>query len=327
MRKLVSVLVFIVVVLSAGSTIALYYLRGSLKEDIISTLREKFNSDVQIGDLQIVVFPRIFAKAHGIVMRKIQSHDLPPLITIQDLTLSASLLNLLRRHVSLISINGLQIHIPPRKHGPQSEPKKPKKKIRFPLVIDRIDSENALLETLPGDARHVPQDFQIFHLVLHEFSFENPATFEAKLTNAKPFGDIVTHGQFGPWDTEDPGDTMVSGVFEFFNVDFNSIRGLSGTMSSNGKYEGTIDEINVEGDTEMADFALDVAANPMPLKTHYVAVVNGTDGNTYLNSVQATLGESTCLEVSGKIEKAFRASKENNILLDASVPRKPEPRT
>ncbi len=316
MRKLLIALLCIIVALSVGSTIALYYVRDSLKEKITSTLRENFESDVQIGDFQIVVFPHIFATAHNIVLRDRESGDLPPLITIQDFTLSASLLNLLRRHVSLIVINGLQIHIPPLHPGPQGEPKKPKKKIRFPLVVDRIDSKNALLEILPGDAKHVPQDFHIFHLVLHQFSFEDPASFEATLTNPKPFGDIATHGQFGPWQAENPGDTVISGAFQFSHVDFNTIPGLSGTMSSQGKYQGTLGEINVEGDTDMPDFALDVAANPMPLKTHYIAVVNGTDGNTYLKSVQATLGESP-ISVAGKIE-GTPGIKGKHILLDAN---------
>jgi hypothetical protein len=38
----------------------------------------------------------------------------------------------------------------------------------------------------------------------------------------------------------------------------------------------------------------------MPLATHYVAVVDGTNGNTYLTSVEARLGDSTIL-ASGRI--------------------------
>ena len=64
-------------------------------------------------------------------------------------------------------------------------------------------------------------------------------------------------------------------------------------MSSSGKYSGTLDQIDVEGDTEMPDFALSIANNPLPLSTHYIAVVNGTDGNTYLKSVEARFGKLT----------------------------------
>lgn len=157
MRKVPIIFISLIVVLSAGSTIALLLCARFSEAGIVSTLREKFNSDVQIGQLQIVVFPHILARAHGIFIRENQPSDSPPLIKIQDLTFSASVFNLLRRHISLISLKGLQIHIPPRKSGAQHEPKGPKKKIQSALVIDRIDAENALIETLPRDAKHVPR--------------------------------------------------------------------------------------------------------------------------------------------------------------------------
>lgn len=66
----------------------------------------------------------------------------------------------------------------------------------------------------------------------------------------------------------------------------------------------------------MSDFVFDTAANPKPLKTHFVAVVNGTDGSIYLKSVQATLGESP-FKVGGQII-GIPGRKEKNILLDAN---------
>ena len=317
LRKVLTIVALVMVSVAITTTVALFFVRNNLKQDIIDTLREKFQSDVQIGDLQIIVFPHVLATARGIVMRIKGRTDVPPLITIQELTLSAGILNLFRRHVSSITLQGLQIHVPPRM--PRSSPngeKRPRKKIYFPLVIDEIVSENALLETLPSDPKHIPRDFNIYHLVLHSFSFDNSADFRATLTNPQPLGNIDTQGKFGPWIAEEPGDTNVSGTFHYSHADFSSINGLSGIMSSTGKYDGTLDTINVEGDTEMPDFALGIAGNPMRLTTHYIAVVDGTNGDTHLKSVEARLGNSP-LSVSGDII-GTPGIKGKHIVLDAT---------
>ena len=305
------------VVLVGAWLLAMLWLRGALKRNIVAVLHDRFHGDVQFDDLQIGVFPGISATAQDIVLRMDGRTDVPPLISIQKFALSASVLGLLRRHVSVIHLQRLQIHIPPRPPGaPPSSGIKQGKKIYFPLVIDQIVSDDALLEMLPGDAKHISRDFNIHRLVLHSFSFENSAPFHATLTNPLPRGEIESEGQFGPWQAEQPGDTAVAGTFRLSHADFSSIRGLSGIMSSAGKYSGTLDQIDVEGDTQMPDFALSIADNPLPLTTHYIAVVNGTDGNTYLKSVEARLGNSP-ISVNGEIV-GIPGVKGKHIVLDAT---------
>src|SRR5205085_4324570 len=60
-------------------------------------------------------------------------------------------------------------------------------------------------------------------------------------------------------------------------------------LSSKGTFDGELDRIAVNGETRTPDFRLDVAGNPVPLDTTFAAVVDGTDGDTYLNEVSATL--------------------------------------
>jgi hypothetical protein len=287
--------------LTVVSTATLYSVRGRLKDALQRTLRERFHADVQVDNLRVVVFPHILATAEGITLRMNGRTDVPPLIAIQKFTLSASLIGLLHEHISRVHIQGLQIRVPPKPPGfvPSAEPT-PGKKISSGVVIDQIVSDNALLETLPGDPKHVVRDFNIYHLVMDSFSFDGPASFHATLTNPLPLGQIATQGQFGPWDGEQPGNTFISGKFQYSNVDFSSIGGLAGTMSSSGTYNGSLDQLDVVGDTHMPNFALAVAGNPMLLDTHYVAVVDGTNGDTYLKSVQARLGDSP-LSVAGVI--------------------------
>jgi hypothetical protein len=163
-----------------------------------------------------------------------------------------------------------------------------------------VTADDALLQTLPKDPRKLPREFKIHRLIVRSFGFDRAASFRALLTNPKPVGEIDSEGQFGPWNADEPGDTPVSGTFRFSHADFATLRGITGILSSEGKYSGTLNHIDVEGRTETPDFALAAVGNPISLTTHYVAVVDGTNGNTYLTSVVAQLGNSTIL-ASGKI--------------------------
>jgi hypothetical protein len=84
----------------------------------------------------------------------------------------------------------------------------------------------------------------------------------------------------------------VSGKYKFDHADLNTIKGIGGILSSTGGFTGRLNRIEVQGTTETPDFSLDTANRPMPLQTQFHAIVDGTSGDTYLDPVQAKLGES-----------------------------------
>ncbi len=97
----------------------------------------------------------------------------------------------------------------------------------------------------PGKA---PLVFDIRNVTLHDVGDKKPFQFEAWLVNAKPVGDIHSTGQFGPWQDDAPRDTPVDGEYSFTNADLGTIKGIAGTLSSTGRYGGTLGEIGVTGD-------------------------------------------------------------------------------
>jgi len=137
-----------------------------------------------------------------------------------------------------------------------------------------------------------PLDFDIHDLVLKSVGADKPFDFHGSLTNAKPQGEIATRGTFGPWDVDEPGDTPVTGSYEFRDADLGPFPGIAGTLSSTGTYHGQLNEIEVAGKTDTPNFSLDPVGHPVPLHTDFSATVNGTDGDTYLHPVRATLGRS-----------------------------------
>jgi hypothetical protein len=128
----------------------------------------------------------------------------------------------------------------------------------------------------------------------------SPAEYQADLTNATPPGHIKALGTFGPWQRETPSLTPITGDYQFIDANLGVFKGISGTLESTGTFRGPLDRIAVHGIAKVPDFALRIAKNPMPLDTKFDAVVDGTDGDTYLNDVDATLRE-TPIKASGRI--------------------------
>ena len=84
----------------------------------------------------------------------------------------------------------------------------------------------------------------------------------------------------------------MTGHYTFDHADLNTIKGIGGMLSSVGEFTGQLDNIVVDGTTETPDFSLDTANHAMPLHTKFHAIVDGTNGDTYLRPVVARLGES-----------------------------------
>ena len=73
----------------------------------------------------------------------------------------------------------------------------------------------------------------------------------------------------------------------------NAIRSIGGILSSVGTFNSVLQRIEVEGQTEIPDFSIDIAGQTAPLATAFKAVVDGTNGDTWLERVEARIGGST----------------------------------
>ena len=160
------------------------------------------------------------------------------------------------------------------------------------VMVERIDCDRAELVLETNKPGKLPLGFAIEHLTLTGVTADGPIGFEADLTNPQPLGKIHTTGSFGPWQAEDPGASAVSGDYHFDHADLSGFKGIAGLLNSTGHYAGTLRAIVVDGETDTPDFRLTDFGNPMRLHTRFHASVDGTDGDTWLEPVDATLGNS-----------------------------------
>jgi hypothetical protein len=188
----------------------------------------------------------------------------------------------------------LQVNVPPKEERGVAMRDDPRQRWhpRLGIAVDRIECTDAKVVIETNKPGKKPLEFAISRLVLTDVGAMQPFQYEAVLVNPKPVGTVRSTGHFGPWQDDDPRDTPVDGSYEFTHADLSSIHGISGMLSSTGKFAGTLGEIGVEGVTETPDFRLDVSDHAMALHTEFRAVVDGTTGDTRLSAVKARLGRS-----------------------------------
>ncbi len=160
------------------------------------------------------------------------------------------------------------------------------------IIVDRLifDEMRIVIEThRPGK---VPLTFEIANLTLTPVARTLPFNYDATLRNPKPVGDIRTVGHFGPWQADSPRDTPLDGSYIFAHADLSTIKGLGGTLASNGQFAGSLSRIVVDGSSETPDFRLTTSGHALPLHAEFHVIVDGTSGDTTLEPVKAHLGHS-----------------------------------
>jgi hypothetical protein len=279
-----------------------------LKDHLVLELEQRFHGKVELGRLQVSAFPELHVTGENLVMRREDSADRPPFLQVRRFEFRASPLGLLRWPVSAgtVHLAGLEITFPPRGQRPRlqesGESRKAPSKTFF--VIGKIVCDDTRLEIMTDKPGKVPLIFEIHSVVMNSAGPGRAMPFTATLTNAKPIGDIGTKGEFGPWETQEPRDTPVSGTFSFIHADLGTIKGIGGILSSKGSYNGILDRIEVQGETDTPDFTVSTGGHPVPLHTEYNATVDGTTGDTYLHPVRARLLSSLIIANGSVVREA-----------------------
>lgn len=318
-------LAVLVIVLAAVICVRARHSEERFREFVVEQLSERFQSDVELKAIHVKVFPRIGVEGDDLQLHRKNSPIPQPLIRIGRFYFAVSIVGLLRpiKHIPLVQIDDMVITMPPRRqHGSdqanrESDNGQPKLKSKPRVVVDKIVCRNTDILIMPSQAGKVPLDWDIHDLVLYSVGPIRPAPFKGTLTNGKPIGEIATHGLFGPWDANDPGNTPVSGEYDFSGADLGPFPGIAGTLSSTGKYSGVLSELEVDGQTDTPNFSLDKVGKPVPLHTEFWATVDGTNGDTILHPVNGTLAK-TFMIVNGTVEGI--PQKGHLVTTDVSVP-------
>jgi hypothetical protein len=301
-----------------------------MREKVIATLEEQLDAGVDLDGLSIRIYPRLHAEGRGLTIRHKGRTDVAPLIRIKQFDIDTDLLGMWRQHVAHVKLSGLVISIPPHdgdadnarvvslegnraeRHHSDDEPRYGSR-----IVIDELEAPEAQLKILRREPEKAPRTWYLHKLRMKQVGLLTAMPFEATLTNAVPPGRIETKGTFGPWQREVPGQTPVAGDFTFNDADLGVFKGISGTLSAKGTYDGSLERISVDGRTETPNFSVTESGHTVPLTATYHAVVDGTNGNTTLDPVNATF-LSTSLVARGGVYDV-KDVKGREVVLDVTM--------
>ncbi|MGP0076476.1 MAG: hypothetical protein ACLPWF_31565 [Bryobacteraceae bacterium] len=314
----------------AASMIAKQF-EPTLRAQAIQYLQNRFHCDVELTALHINR-PKMSAiqillrhgrgalvdvEGDGLAMRFGGDRTRPPLFSIRKVLFTVDLGVLFepKKSVNFVSLDGMEINVPPKgerqswRGGEGSNSN---------VIIQSVQIKDAALVLLPKDPGKKPLRFQIARLHLQSVGVNSAMRYDADLTIPKPPGTVKSFGDFGPWDASAPGDTPLKGSYTFDNANLGIFAAIAGTLSSKGTFDGSLNSVNARGTTYVPNFQLKMAGNPLPLSTTFEAQVDGTNGNTVLKPVRATLGH-TNFTTTGAVIKQEEFS-QRGIDLEVTMP-------
>jgi hypothetical protein len=311
-----------IVVLGVIGEVMVHRAAPILKGRVIDTLSARFNSRVELDALDVSLVKGFQVAGSGLRIfpedEVVAAGATEPLITLKHFSFHADWAGLFAKpmHVGTAYVSGMAIQIPPKEMRAKA-PKGQRRIGKIQIVVDEIVFDDSKLVIGTSKPDKDPQDYELSHIVMREVGPTKPWDYDATLVNAIPKGDIHAKGTFGPWNNDSPGDSTVTGRYTFDHADLDTIKGIGGILSSVGEFTGQLDNIVVDGTTETPDFSLDTANHAIPLHTKFHAIVDGTNGDTYLQPVEAHLGGS---EFSCRGAVINVKGKGHIIDLDVSVP-------
>jgi len=264
-----------------------------LRTRVVDTLSSRFKGRVDLDELEVSLTDGL--DVHGGGLKIFGPTDpnpaepgIQPLISVDEFHFQTRIGNLFRSpmHVHTVYVKGMALNIPPKEDIQQLSDMR-RSSGKMTIVVDELQFKDAQLVINTYKAGKGPLEFQISSLKMEDVGPDLPMPFEADLVNPKPIGNIRSQGKFGPFRETQPRYTPVSGEYAFTNADLGTLRGISGILSSTGKYRGTLGQLGVDGTTDTPDFRLARSGHPVNLHTDFHAIVDGTDGDTYLEPVKA----------------------------------------
>jgi len=306
-----SIVVILVIAALIAGNIYLHRAGPLLKAKVIETLSTRFDSRVELDQFHASFADGFQISGSGLKLYPNHIDSNEPMIAVDRFSFHIFDWHQLLHSpivVNHVQVTGLNIHLPPKDQranmpkmngGQQSaqqstQQSAPKPGVdashgKIEFLVNEIDVDRTDLVIENGKPGKVPLDFIISSIQLRSVAAGQPMRFHAILINPRPTGNIDSTGDFGPFNAHSPGDTPVSGRYTFRHADLSTIKGIGGILSSDGSYQGQLNKIVVDGTTTTPDFRLDIAKRPVPLNTTFHAIVDGTNGDTYLQPVDAWL--------------------------------------
>jgi len=262
---------------------------GTVRQEIA----QASDSSVTLARFHKFYFPTPGCVAEGVTLK----HGNATFIRADKIIIRGSYAGLLSHHLTSLRVTGLQIFVPAIGSGTEF------RKNGSDITIEHVIADGTVVELRSRDPEKPALRFEVQKAELHNVGYGQSSHYDVVFQNPLPPGEIQATGIMGAWNSQAAGETAVFGRYEFRNADLGVFPGMSGTLWSNGMFDGTLQHINVSGQTSIPNFHVRDSSHQVELTTTFAAYVDATSGDVYLHRVDATFGR-THLVAHGAIAKA-----------------------
>jgi hypothetical protein len=293
-RHVIELTVFALLVLAlAGIAVMLNYWPFRYRE-VHPLLEHTFRSRVTVKRFHRTYLPHPGYVAEGVTFYRHGDTQIPPLATLDRMTVVGTWTNLIFHPHELyeIRLGGLHVQIPP--------PGTKARALDFNGGVLASSKQSIAIETIIGDGTTLdflgdngtpPLRLQFPLLQVHNVHQGQPLSFFARVLIPKPQGTVLANGSVGPFRTNDYGATPLSGTYSLQNADLSQVQGISGHASVTGRYNGTFSGIDTFGHVGIPDFRA-ASAHVVRLDAAYRVLVNGTNGDVAIQDTEVRTGKS-----------------------------------
>jgi hypothetical protein len=255
-------------------------------------LQQTFRSRVDVKSYHRTYFPHPGYVAEGMVFYRHGDTHIPPLATIDRMTVVGTWTALLFHPHRLyeIRLSGLHVQIPPpgtkarQMDFDQGVVSSSKQKIEIKTIV----ANGTTLDFLREDGSP-PLRFQFPTLQVHNVKPNQPLTYSANVMIPKPQGVVLANGSIGPIHPNDYARTPLSGTYSLLKADLSKLHGVSGNAAADGHYSGTFSKIEVLGKASIPNFRSG-SAQPVHVDADYHLTVNATNGDVEIRNAQVKSG-------------------------------------
>ena len=254
--------------------------RTTVRNRAVEALQAEFASEVRFQSFEVSLWPRVHIIARGVII----GSGARPLV---QATTADAQCHIIPWHIQTLRLEGLSVNIPTTPIAPFSS----SPPVRA-VSVDEVLADRAQVDIFPSIGPPTPLHFDFTQLRVNNFSPGHSADFSARVSGLEAHADVQANGSFGPWNPQNPSLTPLRGTYTLQPSNLAAVPGLKGMLSAQGRFEGTLQQIQIAGNADVPQFGLSSSGHLTPLHVSFQAALDASDGTGAIRNLNGTLGSS-----------------------------------
>jgi hypothetical protein len=143
-------------------------IHATVRDRTEKILQTHFASKIEFCNFEVSLYPRVHVTISQLVLRHHGRTDVPSLIQVRAITMTANLITLLRAkpRIAFVQLHGLQIDTPLRKPGGEPLIQRTDQDLgkKYPAIIEEMRADDAIIVILRAQPEKPPREFPIHRL-------------------------------------------------------------------------------------------------------------------------------------------------------------------